>query len=91
MSKEIHLVQTGMTVLPDNNNTANAATVWFGKYDNDQPASWRVIGYGGDGIASESETMTLLASGVMGNTKFTNQNNNDYSNSLLKEAVDTLA
>ena len=69
-------------------NTENAATVWFGKDDNDNNASWRVIGYNGDGVASENGTITLLASKNMGLSNF--GNNNQYKNSVLHYQMHTL-
>ena len=63
-------------------NKANAQTVYFAGSD------WRVIGYGGSGIASAEGTATLLAANVIGNTYFNewdgpNPPTNHYACSLL--------
>ena len=45
-------------------NTSDARTIWYGG------SAWRVIGYDGAGVASESGTMTLFANAGMGTSYF---------------------
>ena len=81
-------LMTDHTVLFDELNTENAATVWYGG------SAWRVIGYNGDGAASETGTATLMASGNMGLSYFDDGSNgytNQYDGSTLKARVDGIA
>ncbi len=87
-------IMLGTSVLSKNINTANAPTLHFGKDNTDAPAAWRVIGYNGNGVASASGNMALLARGNMGATIFSNDDNkylDGTANSNLKTAVDALA
>lgn len=69
-------------------NKANAATVYYGKYPDstvgtvDTPIPWRVIGYGGNGVASSSGTATLLAAdNVITGVEFESSgSSNNYDN-----------
>lgn len=76
------------SVFTDDFNTADAATVWYGGN------AWRVVGYNGEGVASETGTATLLASGNMGLAYFDDGSNgytNKYDGSTLKARVDRIA
>lgn len=85
-------IQLGTSALNENLNTKNAATVYFGKDNADQPAAWRVIGYDGGGVTSAQGDMTLLAASTMGVAKFdSDEVSNEYATSDLKTAIDTLA
>ena len=75
----------GTDVLGKGVNTAGAPTVMYGGN------SWRVIGYKGFGVASTDENMTLLSSGHIGQTLFSQDNNNSYAVSDLKAAIDKIA
>ncbi len=82
----------GSDAFSANVNSANAATVYFGKDNNDNSAAWRVIGCNGSGVASTSGNMTLLAKGTMGITKFSQtEKTNVYATSDLKNVIDNLA
>lgn len=61
----------------------DAATVYFGKDDQDQPAAWRVIGYDGSGAAGETGKATLLAREPMGVSEFSSSSS-DYRGSDLQ-------
>ena len=108
----LHLVQrlrgspairlTESWALAEDYNTDAAATVWFGQDHTGGPAAWRVVGYDGYGAASGAGDVTLLASGLMGRTKFDgtepnshnyagNENGDEKGDSDLKKAVDALA
>ncbi|MCR5774957.1 MAG: hypothetical protein K6G42_07725, partial [Lachnospiraceae bacterium] len=78
-------LQLGADVLNTNVNTASAPTVY---YDN-QSDVWRVIGYGGNGVASASGTMTLLANGFLGCSVY-DDNSNEYSGSTLRSNIGTI-
>ena len=80
----------GTKVLQTGKNSENAATIYFGKDNVDGAGKWRVIGYNGNGVASESGEMTLLAADNMGTTFFSG-GNNAYSASDLKIFIDDLA
>ena len=85
-------IQLGTDALNESVNDKNAATVYFGKNNEDAPGAWRVIGYNGEGVASAQENMTLLAAGNMGRVKFDiDETSNVYADSDLKTAVDALA
>ncbi len=85
-------IQLGADALNESVNDKNAATVYFGKNNEDAPGAWRVIGYNGEGVASAQENMTLLAAGNMGFVKFDiDETSNVYADSDLKTAVDALA
>ena len=85
-------IQLGTGVLNAEINTANAATVYFGKDNADQPGAWRVIGYGGSGAVSAQGDMTLLAADCMGTVQFdADGSSNEYAASDLKPAIDELA
>ena len=79
------VIQMGSEALASGYNTANAATLYF---DN-QSDAWRVIGYNGDGVASNPDTLTLLANTNIGNTVFGNFN--IYSGSSLQTAIDNIS
>ncbi|MBQ7670941.1 MAG: InlB B-repeat-containing protein [Clostridia bacterium] len=76
-------------------NTKDAMTVLFGTDTEGEPLKWRVIGFNGEGVASESGTMTLIAADNRGSTPFDETANNGYANyykgSLLQKAVDGIA
>ena len=84
-------IQLGTDALNESINSTNAATVYFGQNDTDQPGAWRVIGYNGNGVASAQGDMTLLAAGNMGLVKFSTNGTNTYADSNLKAAIDALA
>ncbi|MDR3767451.1 MAG: hypothetical protein Q3Y08_10550 [Butyricicoccus sp.] len=44
-------IMLGTSVLQKNANTADAATVYFGRKEDGNPAAWRVISYNGSGVA----------------------------------------
>lgn len=77
----------GTEVLDQNVNTTNAQTVWYAD------KTWRVIGYDGNGAASDSGTATLLAAGNLDQSAFDESGNNSnvYANSTLKTKVDAIA
>lgn len=82
-------IQLGAAALSDNVNTSSAATV---HYDSNSD-TWRVIGYGGDGVASSSGTLTLIASGNMEHGAFDSSSpgSNNYSGSNLQSMIEILA
>ena len=84
-------IQLGTDALNESINSTNAATVYFGQNDTDQPGAWRVIGYNGNGVASAQGDMTLLAAGNMGLVQFSTNGTNTYADSNLKAAIDALA
>ena len=84
-------IQLGTDALNESINSTNAATVYFGQNDTDQPGAWRVIGYNGNGVASAQGDRTLLAAGNMGLVKFSTNGTNTYADSNLKAAIDALA
>ena len=85
-------VQLGADALNKTVNTASAPTVYFGKNQENKPASWRVIGYDGNGVAGAQGDMTLLAAGAMGVIPFADIIlYNEYAPSNLKTAIDALA
>ena len=84
-------IQLGTDALNESINSTNAATVYFGQNDTDQPGTWRVIGYNGNGVASAQGDMTLLAAGNMGLVQFSTNGTNTYADSNLKAAIDALA
>lgn len=84
-------IQLGTDALNESINSTNAATVYFGQNDTDQPGAWRVIGYNSDGVASAQGDMTLLAAGNMGLVQFSTNWTNTYADSNLKTAIDALA
>lgn len=82
-------IQLGASALENNANTSSAATVY---YDSSSD-TWRVIGYGGTGVASSSGTLTLIASGNMEHGAFDSSSpySNNYSGSNLQSMIGTLA
>jgi len=52
-------ISLGADVLSEGYNTANAPTVYMAD------KNWRVIGYGGTGVASSADTMTLISAGIL--------------------------
>lgn len=82
-------IQLGAAALSDNVNTSSAATV---HYDSNSD-TWRVIGYDGNGVASSSGTLTLIASGNMGLGVFKSSSpySNNYSGSNLQSMIEPLA
>ena len=84
-------IQLGTNALNENVNTAAAPTVYFGQDHGNNPAAWRVIGYGGSGVAGAQGDMTLLAAGTMGEAAFDSVNySSEYAPSELKTAIDAL-
>ena len=83
-------IQLGAGPMAENINKVNAAAVYFGKNNQDQPGAWRVIGDGKYGVALSTGNMTLLAAGNMGEARFHNWNT-EYAGSDLKTAMDALA
>ena len=85
----------GAGILATGANTASAKVVYFDSNGD----TWYVIGYNGNGIASNAKTatedgdITLLATGNMGLTKFDDSGNdsNVYANSTLKTKVEEIA
>ena len=79
----------GASALREDVNTPDAATVYFGKDDEDKEGAWRVIGYDGIGAASERGRMMLLAAGNMGTTVFDDDRDDSgshaYATSDLKK------
>ena len=75
----------GTKVLGQNVNTSTAPTVWYAGKE------WRVIGYDGKdgGAASESGTVTLLATGNLEQSAFDDsfRRSNVYSGSTLENKV----
>ena len=82
-------VQLGTDALNKTVNTENAPTVYFGQNQENKPAAWRVIGYGGNGVAAAAGKTTLFAAENMGLTKI--GSNAAYADSDLKVAIDALA
>ena len=82
-------IQLGAAALSENVNTSSAATV---HYDSSSD-TWRVIGYGGTGVASSSGTLTLIASGNVEQGVFDSSSpySNNYSGSNLKSMIENLA
>ena len=80
-SNEITL---GTAQLGYNCNSKNAAVVLWGGHD------WRVIGYNGSGVASETGQMTLFASGgLRWDMRF--GSTNAYADSNVRSEVDSIA
>ena len=91
-SAAIQLGADALSVLSKNVNTATAPTVYFGQNHENNPATWRVIGYDGSGVTSSKGDITLLAAGAMGVIPFVDTIlNNEYAPSNLKTAIDALA
>ena len=85
-------IQLGTDALNESINSTNAATVYFGKNNEDTPGAWRVIGYNSNGVASAQGDMALLAAGNMGLVQFdADGTSNEYAASDLKAAIDALA
>ena len=85
-------IALGTGDLQENANETNAATIYFGQNNEEQPGAWRVIGYDGDGAASAKGSMTLLAAGNMDLVEFdTDREINEYATSDLKTSIDELA
>ena len=82
-------VQLGADALNKTVNTASAPIVYFGQNQENKPASWRVIGYDGNGVAAAAGKTTLFAADNMGLTKI--GSNAAYADSDLKVAIDALA
>ena len=80
----------GSDILGDYVNTADARTVYYAG------TAWRVIGYGGQGVASETNTMTLISAGnlktdVQFRADWLASDANHYSKSNLKKEMDTVS
>lgn len=79
-----------------NVNSPDAATVYFGKDETGNVATWRVIGHNFEGIGSTTYRMTLLAADNMGDSRFSHHDyatgfdTNLYKESRLKEKMDAL-
>ena len=82
-------IQLGADTLNKTVNTEIAPTVYFGQNHENNPAAWRVIGYGGNGVTSAQGDITLLAAYNMGWSKF--GSSAAYADSDLKTAIDALA
>ena len=80
-------VEFGPNIVAVTYNSPQANVIYYGK-DGDTPLKWRPIGSNSFGIASEDGTMTLLSEKTVGTTKFCTNNENDYSDSLLKISMD---
>ena len=83
-------VTLGPGVLAVKANKDDAPTVYL------SDKAWRVIGYDGAGVAGTSGALTLLSSGLLGNSRFHELEtgvpfNNYYSDSELKTAIDNIA
>ena len=75
----------GTGVLKDTANQPNAQTVHMA--DN----AWRVIGYDGVGVASGTDTMTLISSGNIKDKIRFSDGGNAYSGSTLQSEVNAVA
>ena len=86
-------IQNGTDALNKTVNTASAPTVYFGQNQENKPATWRVIGYDGNGVAGAQGDMTLLAASNMSSgLQFADFGaSNEYAPSNLKTAIDALA
>ena len=82
-------VQNSTDTLNKTVNTASAPIVYFGQNQENKPATWRVIGYDGSGVAAAAGKTTLFAAENMGLTKI--GSNAAYADSDLKVAIDALA
>ena len=80
----------GSSILEASVNTKDAQTVYYAG------TAWRVIGYGSQGVASETNTMTLISAGnlktdVQFRADWTASDANHYSKSNLKTEVEAVA
>ena len=80
----------GAGILKTGVNTAEAQTVHMA--DN----TWRVMGYGGDGVASSANTLALVSSGnlktkIQFKSDYEASDANHYSKSNLKTEIDAVA
>ena len=74
---------TDPSMLGANANTADAETVWYAG------RAWRVIGYGGEGVASTTGTATLLSAKSVGYSAFDSGNrcSSAYAGSTLQATI----
>ena len=79
-------LQLGATVLNDNVNTTSAPVVYYDSKKN----TWKVVGYGGTGVASPAGTITLISSFSIYQGRYSSQTqySNNYSGSNLQTAMD---
>ena len=68
-------------------NKKDAPTVWYGGNQ------WRIVAYDSSSALSPAGggNITLLASGLMGQSKFSDNGSTEYAGSRLKSAVETVA
>ena len=84
-------IAIGSDVLSVGSNTSGAATVHMAD------KAWRVIGYGGTGVASSADTMTLLAAGILKKDvvfrEYIRDEGSDswYHQSILQSEVEAIA
>ena len=65
----------------------NGETVYYGSKTD--AIEWKIIGFNGNGVASESGNATLISSGVLGTTKFSDSEGK-YENSILHTAINNI-
>lgn len=80
----------GATILKKEANTTNAQTVHMAD------KTWRVMGYGGEGVASSADTLALISSGniktkIQFRSDYEASDANHYSKSNLKNEIDAIA
>ncbi len=81
----------GTDVLQSTSNTKDAQTVYMAD------KAWRVIGYGGEGVASATNTMTLLSAGILKTDvvfrEYIRDEGSDswYHQSILQSEVEAIA
>ncbi|MBQ6966276.1 MAG: hypothetical protein IJP84_00035, partial [Lachnospiraceae bacterium] len=82
----------GADVLSVNCADVGAATVYYGKYN--EELAWRVINYDGEGALSNGyeNNLTLFAVGAIGSSSFSEgrDRNNKYGDSELKTEIDKI-
>jgi hypothetical protein len=87
MTAQASEVQAGVGTIDIGTSSPNPTVIGFGGDE------WFVIGYDGQGVASETNTMTLLAKESFGTTKFKalSPYTNNYSNSDLQKEMNVAA
>ena len=65
----------------------NGATVYYGSKTD--AIEWKIIGFDGTGVASVSGNATLISSGLLGTTKFSDSEGK-YQNSLLHTEINSI-
>lgn len=85
-------IMLGSDVLLENANTANAATLYFGKNDKDKPATWRVLGKISGVSEGGSGYIDMIATDNMGTSAFDDSGAEytHYERSTLRSAMDAL-